>query len=126
MLGGERLYRSCTGERSRMWSREHASGESRSIRPPFQAGPFQADLFQDWRPGRVGGVARRLYTAQIAAGEVDAPQLRSRTRSRLARERDDAAVGRPGRRLVLVGLSDAALARAVGTNHADIELAVGL
>src|SRR5689334_16189287 len=83
-------------------------------------------LFEDRRPGRVGGVARRLDAVQVSSGDVDAPELRSGARTCLAAERNDAAVGRPGRALILVGLGEAALACAVGANDADVELAVGL
>ena len=56
-------------------------------------------------------------------GQVDRPQRRRTAALRSAEEHHDAAVGRPGRTLVLPARGQQSLTAAVGLHHADAELA---
>src|SRR5207253_2886182 len=77
-------------------------------------------LLEQWRPCRVGRVARGPDLVLVAAGQVDRIEMRAAAAA-LAEIHQDAAVWRPGRALDEKILRQEPLARAVRPHNADIE-----
>src|SRR6185436_16642495 len=78
-------------------------------------------LLQQWRPGRVGRVARRLQQLLVAAGHVDRIERRPAAPAGIAEEHDHASVRRPGRSFVVIALGQDPLAGSIRLHDADGE-----
>src|SRR4029078_7451992 len=75
----------------------------------------------------MGAEGRRGDLALVVAGEIDGEELGPATGPpALAEEHEHAAVGRPGRALVVEALGEDSLARPVRAHHSDQEASGGL
>src|SRR5690349_2069607 len=83
-------------------------------------------LFEQRRPGWIGGKILRRDRLLVAAGEVDRIEPRSAGTGRFTEEHQHAAVRRPGRSFLREAGRQDALARSVGLHHTDLELAARL
>src|SRR5262249_59629495 len=89
-------------------------------------GKWNSASFQQRRPGRVGGEARRWDALLIAAGHIDRIERRPGVAPGVAEEHHHAPVRRPGRALVVIALGEDALARSVWPHDTDREPALPL
>src|SRR5262245_18967420 len=114
-----------SGNRSR-WLMCGECGALAAPRVPRLLLRASVSLLQQWGPGRIGRVARRLQELLVAAGDVHRIQHRPAAPGGGAEEHDDAAVRRPCRPLVVIALGEAPLAGSVRPHDADGELALSL
>src|SRR5262249_12377652 len=94
-----------------------------SIKSEFQfalaLSPAQSS--QQRRPRRIGRIARRWNSLPVATGHIDSKQRRARAAAGIAEEHHHAPVRSPGRALVVITVSENALAGSIRPHDTDCE-----